>query len=71
HAGLFTGWLPIAFSCFSHAGIGLVCQRRFDRFAVVQVASQSWAASPTRMMVSGRALSDQHGRSIQVGVTRE
>ena len=42
HDGLFARRLPIAFSCFSHLDIRGFCRRRFDRFAIVQVASQSW-----------------------------
>jgi len=42
HDGLFARQLPIAFSCFSHLDIRGFCRRRFDRFAIVQVALQSW-----------------------------
>jgi hypothetical protein len=42
HDGLFARRLPIAFSCSSHLDIRGFCRRRFDRFAIVQVASQSW-----------------------------
>lgn len=42
HDALFARRLSIAFSCFSHLDIRGFCRRRFDRFVIVQVASQSW-----------------------------
>jgi hypothetical protein len=42
HDGLFARRLPFAFSCFSHLDVRGFCRRRFDRFAIAQVASQSW-----------------------------
>jgi hypothetical protein len=42
HDGLFARQLPIACSCFSHLDIGGFCRRRFDLFAIVRLALQSW-----------------------------
>ena len=39
--GLFARRLPIALSCLVHADIHGFCQRRFDLFAIVQLALQS------------------------------
>jgi len=41
HDGLFARRLPIASTCFTHLDTWGFCQRRFDRFAIVRVASQS------------------------------
>jgi hypothetical protein len=38
HDGLFARQLPIAFSCFSHLAVLGICRRRFDLFAIVQLA---------------------------------
>ena len=42
HDGLFARRLPIASTCFTHLDIRGFCRRRFDRFAIARVASQSW-----------------------------
>jgi hypothetical protein len=41
--GLFARRLPIGLSCFSHLAIVGFCQRRFDLFAIVRLALQSWS----------------------------
>ena len=42
HDGLFARRLPIAFTCFMHLDVKGFCRRRFNRFAIARVASQSW-----------------------------
>ncbi|RAI61860.1 hypothetical protein DOZ80_31595, partial [Pseudomonas fluorescens] len=42
HDGLFARRLPIAFTYFTHLDVKGFCRRRFDRFAIARVASQSW-----------------------------
>jgi hypothetical protein len=42
HDGLFARQFPIAFSCFSHLEVHGFYWRRFDLFAIVRLALQSW-----------------------------
>jgi hypothetical protein len=42
HDGLFARQLPIAFSCCSHLDTRGFCRHRFDLFAIVRFAWQSW-----------------------------
>ena len=41
YGGLFACLLPIAFTCFMHLDVKGFCRRRFNRFAIARVGSQS------------------------------
>jgi hypothetical protein len=42
HNGLFARQFPIEFSCFPHPEVLGFYRRRFDLFAIVRLALQSW-----------------------------
>ena len=42
HNGLFARQFPIEFSCFSHSEVHGFYWRRFDLFAIIRLALQSW-----------------------------
>jgi hypothetical protein len=52
HDGLFARGLPIAFSCFSHVDTRGFCRRRFDLFAIVRLAWQSWMMGSCENLVN-------------------